>query len=191
MRVLVIDNFDSFTYNLVQYFGALGAHLEVFRSNAITPEQVLALAPDRILISPGPGGPDEAGVSREVIRQAAGKIPVLGVCLGHQCLAEVYGGRIVRAHPVHGKTSVIRHDGLGVFAGLSNPITVARYHSLVVQPESIKEELIVSAQTSDGLVMGLRHRHLAVEGIQFHPESFMTPEGMRIVQNFLNNGKIA
>jgi anthranilate synthase/aminodeoxychorismate synthase-like glutamine amidotransferase len=188
MRILVIDNFDSFTYNLVQYLGALGATSEVYRNDAITPDQVLQSAPDRVLISPGPGTPDDAGVSREVILAVAGKIPLLGVCLGHQCLAEVFGGRIVRAHPMHGKTSTIEHDEKGVFAGIRQNICVARYHSLVVDPPSISSDLVVSAKTEQGDIMGIRHRTLALEGIQFHPESFMTPEGMGMVRNFIQNG---
>lgn len=185
MHVLVIDNFDSFTYNLVQYLGVLGARIEVYRNDATTPKEVLAANPDRVLISPGPGSPDDAGVSRDVIRTVAGRIPLLGVCLGHQCLAEVCGGRIVRAKPIHGKVSRVIHDGQGVFAGIEQRITVARYHSLVIDPDSIGEELEISAKTEDGIIMGVRHKKYSLEGIQFHPESFMTPYGMKIVKNFL------
>ena len=188
VRVLVIDNFDSFTFNLVQYLGALGAEPTVVRNNAITTEQILKLAPDRILISPGPGNPDEAGISRQVIRAVAGKIPILGVCLGHQCLGEVFGGRTVRYPPVHGKVSSVHHDGRGIFRGVANPLTVARYHSLVVDPDTLDPEVEISARTEEGAVMGLRHRHLPVEGIQFHPESFMTPAGLRMIKNFLAPG---
>ena len=188
MRVLVVDNYDSFTYNLVQCLGTLGAVPKVVRNSTLSAEEIIALAPDRILISPGPGGPDDAGVSREVIRQAAGRVPLLGVCLGHQCLAEVFGGRIVRAHPVHGKTSMIRHDGFGVFLNVPKAIEVARYHSLVVEPCSVSDDFTVSAWTDDGIVMGLRHKQFSMAGIQFHPESFMTQHGMRILENFLKNG---
>ena len=186
MRILVIDNFDSFTYNLVQYIGSLGADVSVYRNNAITPDEVLKLEPDRIMISPGPGGPKEAGISGDVIRMAAGRIPVLGVCLGHQCLAEVFGGRIIRAVPVHGKTSEVEHDGKCIFSGVPNPIVVARYHSLVVDPKQIGTDLDVTARTKDGVIMGIRHRKYELEGIQFHPESFMTPKGMKMMLNFLN-----
>ncbi len=185
MRVLTIDNFDSFTYNLVQYLGQLGAEPLVFRNDAITPQEVLELAPDRVLISPGPGRPEDAGVSTELIRALAGRIPLLGVCLGHQCLGQVYGAAVVRARPMHGKVSVVEHDGRGVFAGLEQSLTVARYHSLVVDPKTLSPELEVSARTSDGVVMGLRHVRFAMEGVQFHPESFLTPRGMRIIDNFL------
>ena len=188
VRVLVIDNFDSFTFNLVQYLGALGAEPTVVRNDAITTEQILKLAPDRILISPGPGNPDEAGISRQVIRAVTGKIPLLGVCLGHQCLGEVFGGRTVRHPPVHGKVSTVHHDGKGIFRGVPNPLTVARYHSLVVDPDTLDPEVEISARTKEGAVMGLRHRRLPIEGIQFHPESFMTPAGLRMMENFVAPG---
>ena len=189
MHVCVIDNFDSFTYNLVQYLGALGAKIDVFRNDEITPAQVLAAAPDRVLISPGPGGPDDAGISRDVIREVAGKIPLLGVCLGHQCLAEVYGGRIVRSKPIHGKVSKVIHDGQGLFADIEKEIIVARYHSLVVDPDSLSDELETTAKTEDGIIMGIRHKKHVLEGIQFHPESFMTSTGMTIMKNFLRSAK--
>ena len=155
----------------------------------VTPAQVLAAAPDRVLISPGPGGPDDAGISRDVIREVAGKIPLLGVCLGHQCLAEVYGGRIVRSKPIHGKVSKVIHDGQGLFADIEKEIIVARYHSLVVDPDSLSDELEITAKTEDGIIMGIRHKKHVLEGIQFHPESFMTSTGMNIMKNFLRNAK--
>jgi anthranilate synthase component 2 len=191
MRVVVVDNFDSFTYNLVQCLGALGAQVTVHRNDAVTASRILTESPDRIVVSPGPGGPDESGVSRDVIGACAGRIPILGVCLGHQCLAEIYGARIVRGRPVHGKTSLIHHDGSGLFAGLAEPIQVARYHSLVVDPGTVRGELRVTASTEDGVIMGLRHCEHALYGIQFHPESFMTPDGMRIVANFMARSAVA
>jgi anthranilate synthase/aminodeoxychorismate synthase-like glutamine amidotransferase len=190
MRVLVIDNYDSFTYNLVQAIGAMGHDLEVFRNDRIAPAEVAARRPDRIVVSPGPCTPREAGVSCAVIRELAGKVPILGVCLGHQCIAEVFGARVVRAERImHGKTSLVNHDGRGVFRGLPNPFEATRYHSLLVPEESVPECLEVSARTADrGEVMGLRHRTLAVEGVQFHPESFLTLEGPRLLANFLEDG---
>jgi anthranilate synthase/aminodeoxychorismate synthase-like glutamine amidotransferase len=188
VRVVVVDNFDSFTYNLVQCLGALGAVVVVHRNDAVTAADVLRESPDRIVVSPGPGGPSEAGVSKSVIRAAAGRVPVLGVCLGHQCLAEVYGARVVRGEPIHGKTSTIRHDGTGVFGGLRGGLVVARYHSLVVEPASLPSELRVTARTDDGVIMGLCHERQGLHGIQFHPESFMTPDGEQIVANFLFGG---
>jgi anthranilate synthase component II len=185
LRVLIIDNYDSFTFNLAQHLGALGAHVEVARNDFITPDQALNIAPDRILISPGPGTPDNAGISRELIKAAAGKIPLLGVCLGHQCLGEVFGGRTICARPMHGKVSVVHHDGKGIFRGLKSPMPAARYHSLVIDPANLDQNIEVSARTGDGLVMGLRHRAQALEGIQFHPESFMTPHGAQLIKNFL------
>jgi anthranilate synthase component 2/para-aminobenzoate synthetase component 2 len=185
MTVLVIDNFDSFTYNLVQQLGAEGAKPIVYRNNTITPAGVCALAPDRVLISPGPGGPEDSGHSMGIIRAVAGRIPVLGVCLGHQCIGRLYGCNIVRTQPMHGKVSTIRHDGKGVFRGLPECIEVARYHSLVVDPATAGPEIAVSAQTDDGIVMGLRHKRLPLEGVQFHPESFLTLEGAKILRNFL------
>ncbi len=189
MKILVIDNFDSFTFNLVQGLGALGADIEVVRNNALSARQAVKRKPDRILISPGPGTPDDAGISRDVIRLACGNIPILGVCLGHQCIGEVFGGRVVRAKPMHGKVSHVHHDGKGIFRDIESPLAAARYHSLVVDPATMSDELEVSARTEDGLVMGLRHRTDAVEGIQFHPESFMTPAGMRMLKNYLTQGE--
>jgi anthranilate synthase component II len=185
-RVLVIDNYDSFVYNLVQYLGELGADPIVHRHDARSLDEIVEIDPDAILISPGPGTPDDAGLSNDVIRTFAGKRPVLGVCLGHQCLGQVFGGRVVRANEVmHGKTSVIRHDGRGVFAGLPNPFEATRYHSLVVDRDSVPPELEISAETDDGTVMGLRHREYAVEGVQFHPESILTASGHDLLRNFL------
>ncbi len=188
MKVLVIDNFDSFTYNLVQCLGAEGAELTVYRNNAIRAEEVLSLLPDRVIISPGPGGPMDSGNSLDIVRAVAGRIPLLGVCLGHQCLGQVYGCAIIRASPMHGKVSMIRHDGKGLFKGIVGNIEVARYHSLVVDFATVGPDLEVSAYTDDGIIMGLRHRRLPLEGIQFHPESFLTPEGKKILRNFLEYG---
>lgn len=185
-RVLVIDNYDSFVYNLVQYLGELGADPLVHRHDALTLDETFDLDPDAILISPGPGTPGDAGLSNEVIRAFAGRRPVLGVCLGHQCMGEVFGGTVVRAPQVmHGKTSLIRHDGKGVFTGLPNPFEATRYHSLIVDRASIPSELEISAETDDGIVMGLRHREHAVEGVQFHPESILTASGHDLLRNFL------
>jgi anthranilate synthase component 2 len=185
-RVLVIDNYDSFVYNLVQELGELGADPVVYRNDAIDIEAIRAESPDALLISPGPGRPDEAGISRSVIRELGGEIPILGVCLGHQAIGEVYGGEVVAAPTLmHGKTSAIHHDGKGIFAGLPDPFTATRYHSLVVDPASVPDVLQVSAQTEDGVIMGLRHRTLAVEGVQFHPESLLTLEGPSLLSNFL------
>jgi anthranilate synthase/aminodeoxychorismate synthase-like glutamine amidotransferase len=185
-RVLVIDNYDSFVYNLVQYLGELGADPLVHRHDARSLDEIIEIDPDAILISPGPGTPDDAGLSNDVIRTFAGRRPVLGVCLGHQCLGQVFGGRVVRANEVmHGKTSVIRHDGRGVFAGLPNPFEATRYHSLIVDRASVPPELEITAQTDDGTVMGLRHREYAVEGVQFHPESILTAAGHDLLRNFL------
>jgi len=188
MRVLVIDNYDSFTYNLVQAIGAMGHQLEVFRNDRITPGEIQEKRPDRLLISPGPCTPREAGISCEAIRELAGKMPILGVCLGHQCIADVFGARVERAARImHGKTSRVQHDGKGVFADLANPFEATRYHSLIVPEESVPDCLEVSARVEDdpGEVMGLRHRELAVEGVQFHPESFLTLEGNKLLANFL------
>ncbi len=185
-RVLLIDNYDSFVYNLVQELGELGAEPVVRRNDAIDVAGIAAAAPDGIVISPGPGRPESAGVSMEVVSAFAGKIPILGVCLGHQCIGEVFGGQTVSAPTLmHGKTSEIHHDGAGVFAGLPNPFVATRYHSLVIEPESVPEELTVTARTDDGVVMGFRHRALAVEGVQFHPESILTASGPRLLENFL------
>lgn len=184
--LLVIDNYDSFTYNLVQYFGQLGVEQRVFRNDQITVEQALALNPDRVMISPGPCSPAEAGVSCDMIRAFAGKKPLLGVCLGHQAIGHVYGGKVVRApHLMHGKTSPVFHDGRDLFMGMPNPFAATRYHSLVVDRPSLPACLQVTAWTDDGLIMGLRHRDLPVWGVQFHPESFVTERGMDILANFL------
>lgn len=186
-RVLVVDNYDSFVYNLVQYLGELGAEPEVHRNDEITVDEAVALTPDAVLVSPGPGRPEDAGISNEVIRRMGDAgVPVLGVCLGHQCIGEVYGGRVVRAPEVmHGKTSLVDHTGAGVFAGLPDPFEATRYHSLVVEPASVPDVLEVTATTSDGVVMGLRHRELPVEGVQFHPESILTDAGKQLMRNFL------
>jgi anthranilate synthase component II len=185
-RVLVVDNYDSFVYNLVQYLGELGADPIVHRSDALSLGEMIAVDPDAVLISPGPGRPADAGLSNALIEHFAGRRPVLGVCLGHQCIGEVFGGRVVRAGEVmHGKTSLIRHDGTGVFAGLPNPLEATRYHSLVIDPASVPDVLEVTAETDDGTVMGLRHRQLDVEGVQFHPESILTASGHALLRNFL------
>jgi anthranilate synthase/aminodeoxychorismate synthase-like glutamine amidotransferase len=185
-RVLVVDNYDSFVYNLVQELGELGADPVVFRNDAIDVAGIRAEHADAVLISPGPGRPQDGGVSLEAIRSLAGEVPLLGVCLGHQCIGEAYGGEIVAApHLMHGKTSEIHHNGLGLFAGLPNPFVATRYHSLVVRPESVPAALEVTATSTDGVVMGLRHRTLAVEGVQFHPESVLTASGPALLANFL------
>lgn len=186
--IFVLDNYDSFTYNLVQYLGELGATLEVRRNDQIALDAVASLAPTHIVISPGPGRPEDAGVTVDLIRRFGPSIPILGVCLGHQAIGLVCGGRVVRAPvPVHGKTSVIEHDGGGVFAGLTSPIEASRYHSLVVAPDELPEDLIVSARTrSDGIIMGLRHRRWPLHGVQFHPESILTHDGRRMLRNFLD-----
>jgi anthranilate synthase/aminodeoxychorismate synthase-like glutamine amidotransferase len=185
-RILVLDNYDSFVFNLVQYLGEMGAEPIVHRSDALSIEQIVDLAPDGILISPGPGRPEDAGLSNEVIVRLGGKIPIFGVCLGHQCIGQVYGGDVVRAPQImHGKTSLISHSGVGVFAGLPDPFEATRYHSLVVERSSIPDVLEITAQTEDGLVMGLRHREFDVEGVQFHPESILTVGGHQLVGNFL------
>jgi anthranilate synthase/aminodeoxychorismate synthase-like glutamine amidotransferase len=185
-RVLVIDNYDSFVYNLVQYVGELGAEPLVHRHDELTIDEIRALEPDAVLISPGPGTPDDAGVSNDVILAFGGVVPVLGVCLGHQCIGQVYGGTVVRAPQVmHGKTSLIRHQGAGVFAGLPDPLEATRYHSLVVDRASVPDCLEITAETDDGIVMGLRHRELGVEGVQFHPESILTTGGHDLLRNFL------
>jgi anthranilate synthase component 2 len=182
----MIDNYDSFTFNLVQYLGELGASVEVHRNDAIALEAIEAAHPDAIVISPGPCTPREAGISVPAVQRFAGTIPILGVCLGHQAIAAAYGGRIVRAERImHGKTSPIHHDGCGVFAGLGDPFDATRYHSLVVEPASLPAELERTAWTTEGEIMGLRHRTLAVEGVQFHPESILTGEGKRLLANFL------
>jgi anthranilate synthase component 2/para-aminobenzoate synthetase component 2 len=185
-RLLLIDNYDSFTYNLVQAFLILGAEVDVWRNDAVTIEEALASAPTHVCISPGPGTPYDAGVSMEMIRAFAGKVPIFGVCLGHQSIVEVFGGKVVRAgRLMHGKTSEITHDGRGLFQDLPNPCEIGRYHSLIAQPESLPPYLQVTAQTAEGEIMGVRHRELMVEGVQFHPESVLTPDGPRLMQNFL------
>jgi len=186
-RILVIDNYDSFVFNLVQYLGELGAAPLVHRHDELTIEEILALEPGGVLVSPGPGSPDDAGLSNEVIRRFTGVRPVFGVCLGHQCMGQVFGGEVVRAPQVmHGKTSLVHHDGEGVFAGLPNPFEATRYHSLVVDADSVPSSLVVSAWTDDGIVMGLRHReHPTTEGVQFHPESILTAGGHDVVANWL------
>jgi anthranilate synthase/aminodeoxychorismate synthase-like glutamine amidotransferase len=184
--LLVIDNYDSFTYNLVQYFGELGANPQVKRNDAITPDEVEKMKPQKIVISPGPGRPQEAGISMELIRKFGVKVPILGVCLGHQCMGEVYGGKVVRAgRLMHGKTSPIQHDGKGVFQGLPNPFEATRYHSLIVEKNSVPSCLEVCAETAEGEIMGLRHREYPVHGVQFHPESILSKEGKDLLANFL------
>jgi anthranilate synthase/aminodeoxychorismate synthase-like glutamine amidotransferase len=184
--ILMIDNYDSFTYNLYQYLGELGADVQVVRNDAATIAELELLAPDGLVISPGPGEPDSAGISMEAIGAFAGKVPVLGVCLGHQAIGRAFGGRIVRAPELrHGKTSEIYHTSKGVFAGLPNPFVATRYHSLIVDSASCPPELEVTAWTADGLIMGLRHRTLPVEGVQFHPESMLTKSGKALLANFL------
>jgi anthranilate synthase/aminodeoxychorismate synthase-like glutamine amidotransferase len=187
MRVLVIDNYDSFTYNLVQYLGELGAQMEVVRNDQASVDALLSDAPDRVVVSPGPCTPDQAGMTLEVVRRfpEAG-IPTLGVCLGHQALAQAFGGKVMRHVPVHGKTGVIEHDGRTVFRGLPSPLTVGRYHSLIVA-EELPDCLELSAR-GEGVVMGIRHRELPAEGVQFHPESVLTEQGMALLANFLNGG---
>ena len=186
--ILVIDNYDSFTYNLVQYLGELGAELRVVRNDAVSVDEVIAMRPERVVISPGPGTPDDAGISLDVIRRLGATTPILGVCLGHQSIGQAYGATIARARTqMHGKTSQIRHDDAGVFAGLSNPFTATRYHSLAVLKETVTPDLEVTAWSEDGEIMGVRHRHLPVEGVQFHPESILTVEGKKLLANFLKS----
>lgn len=184
--LLVIDNFDSFTYNLVQYFGQLGVDQKVFRNNELTPDEALALDPDRVIISPGPCSPNEAGCSMPIIAAFAGEKPLLGVCLGHQCIGQHFGGRVVRAgRLMHGKTSPIRHDGREIFEGMPSPFAATRYHSLLVERESLPDCLEITAETDEGEIMGLRHKKLPIWGVQFHPESYATEGGMRLLENFL------
>ena len=185
-RILLIDNYDSFTYNLVQAFLILGAEVDVHRNDAITVEAALAGTHSHLVISPGPGTPGDAGVSMAMIRALAGRIPIFGVCLGHQSLVEVFGGKVVRAaRLMHGKVSPVRHDGKGLYSGLPQEFSAGRYHSLIAEPESIPAVLEVTARTPEGEIMGVRHRSLAVEGVQFHPESVLTPEGPNLMANFL------
>ena len=184
--ILVIDNYDSFTYNLVQYFGELGAEPLVRRNDEITLDEIVKLSPERICISPGPCSPNEAGISNEVIRKLAGKYPILGVCLGHQCMGHVYGGEVVRAgRLMHGKTSPILHNGNDLFQGLPNPFEATRYHSLIVKRETFPDELEITAETAEGEIMGLRHKTLPIHGVQFHPESIASEHGHKILENFL------
>ena len=187
--ILVIDNYDSFTYNLVQALGSMGAAIEVFRNDKITPEEVEARRPERIIISPGPCDPPKAGQSMGIIKRMAGKVPILGVCLGHQCIGEVFGGKVIRAgRLMHGKTSMIEHDGRTIFTGVPSPFEATRYHSLVVEESTLPDCLYVTARTTDrGELMGLRHREYPVEGVQFHPESFLTAEGPKLLKNFIDD----
>ncbi|MBF0446563.1 MAG: aminodeoxychorismate/anthranilate synthase component II [Magnetococcales bacterium] len=185
--LLMIDNYDSFTYNLVQYFGQLGAEVQVFRNDAITTDEIEALKPQHIVLSPGPCDPDQAGITLEVIRRFAGQIPIFGVCLGHQAIGQAFGGQVIRAPGgvMHGKTSPVHHQEGGVFKGLPNPLTATRYHSLVVKRETLPDCLMVTGWTEEGLIMGLKHKTLAVEGVQFHPESILTVKGHDLLANFL------
>ena len=188
--LLMIDNYDSFTYNLVQYFGELGEDVKVFRNDEITLKEIAAMKPDRIVISPGPCSPTEAGISVAAIKEFAGKIPLLGVCLGHQSIGAAFGGEIVHAKQLmHGKTSPVFHEGKGVFAGLPNPLTVVRYHSLAIQRETLPACLDVTAWTEDGEIMGVRHKEYALEGVQFHPESIQTESGHALLNNFLQGNQ--
>ena len=189
--LLMIDNYDSFTYNLVQYFGELGEDVHVYRNDQITVDEITGLSPDRIVISPGPCTPNEAGISIDTIKAFTGKLPILGVCLGHQSIGQAFGGKIVHAKELmHGKTSMIYHNDVGVFKGLSNPFEATRYHSLVVQRESLPECLEVTAWTDDDEIMGLRHKEYAVEGVQFHPESILTEHGHALLKNFLQTKQL-
>ena len=186
VRMLLIDNYDSFTYNLVQAFAAMGASVMVYRNDAITVPGALALEPTHLVISPGPGRPENAGVSLEMIEAFAGKVPILGVCLGHQSIVQQRGGEIVRAERLmHGKTSMVKHDGKSIFEGLSNPFEVGRYHSLCAEEETLPADLVITAQTERGEIMGVRHKMLQIEGVQFHPESVLTPEGDKLMANFM------
>ncbi len=185
MRVLVLDNYDSFTYNLVQYLGELGAEVIVRRNDEVSAEGVLALHPDRIVVSPGPCTPNEAGISVDLISKSSEHVPVLGVCLGHQAIGQAFGAEVVRGEPVHGKTAKILHDGEGIYAGLDQGFEATRYHSLVIEPGSLPDCLAVTSRTEDGTIMGVRHRELPVEGVQFHPESVLTMSGHDLLKNFL------
>ncbi len=184
--LLILDNYDSFTYNLVQYLEELGAETRTFRNDELTVDEAVALAPERVVISPGPATPEQAGISLALVERLSGSLPILGVCLGHQVIAQAYGGRVVEAGEiVHGRTSAVRHDGRTLFAGLQNPLVATRYHSLTVDPERLPDCVEVSAESEDGTIMGLRHRHWPVEGVQFHPESILTIEGKQLLANFL------
>ena len=185
--ILLLDNYDSFTYNLAQYLGELGCDVEVHRNDKISVEEIARRKPERIVISPGPCTPQEAGISIELIQRLAGKFPILGVCLGHQALGAAFGGKIVRAPKLfHGKTSEIQHDGKGVFRKMPEPFTATRYHSLIVERKSLPRELVITAETADGIIMGMRHRKHKLEGVQFHPESVLTDSGKHLLQNFLD-----
>lgn len=184
--ILMIDNYDSFTYNLVQYVGELGEELQVYRNNKITLEEIERLAPDYLMVSPGPCTPNEAGISMDAIRHFAGKIPILGVCLGHQSIGQVFGGKVIRAERLmHGKTSEVFHDGKTIFQDIPSPFTAARYHSLIIEEASIPSELEVTARTAEGEIMAVRHREYPIEGVQFHPESIITEHGKQLLKNFL------
>lgn len=188
--ILLIDNYDSFTFNLVQYLGELGAEVKVVRNDEVGVSEIEALAPSHIVLSPGPCTPNEAGVTLETIKRLAGRVPILGVCLGHQAIGQAFGGKVVRAKQVmHGKVSRVRHDGQGVFRQIENPFVATRYHSLVVERDSLPDCLEVTAQSEDGEIMGLRHRALPVEGVQFHPEALLTDHGHRMLKNFIEGGK--
>ncbi|MCL6471784.1 MAG: aminodeoxychorismate/anthranilate synthase component II [Firmicutes bacterium] len=188
--IVMIDNYDSFTFNLVQYLSEMGERLMVFRNDEVSVKDVIAMQPDKIVISPGPGRPDDAGISVDLIKEAAGKVPVLGVCLGHQSIGQAFGGRIVHAGTlVHGKTSQIYHDRKTIFQDIPNPFVATRYHSLVIERESLPACLEISAETQDGLIMAIRHRELPIEGVQFHPESILTKEGKAILRNFLKTNQ--
>ncbi len=190
--IVVIDNYDSFTYNLVQYLGEMVADVRVFRNDQTTHEAVVGLKPDAVVISPGPCTPNEAGISTPLIAALAGKVPVLGVCLGHQCIGAAFGGRIIRGRePVHGKTSEIRHDGRTIYEGVESPLVGTRYHSLIVERETLPKVLEVSAELADGTIMGLRHKELPIEGVQFHPESVLTSSGKDVLRNFLRIAKVS
>ena len=185
--ILMLDNYDSFTYNLVQYLGELGADLQVYRNDKITLEEIVALEPAKIVVSPGPCTPEKAGISIDVIKEFAGRIPILGVCLGHQSIGVAFGGQVVRGdYPVHGKTSMVKHDGKTIFSGIENPFEATRYHSLIVDRGTLPETLEVSAETEDGVIMGMRHKELPIEGVQFHPESILTKAGMQLLKNWLD-----
>lgn len=184
--ILVIDNYDSFTYNLVQYLGELGQDLKVYRNDQITVDEIKKMNPERIIISPGPGGPEDAGISTEIVKNFAGKIPILGVCLGHQVIGHAFGGKVIRGPRImHGKTSMIHHDGKTIFSGVKNPFSATRYHSLLVERGSLPPSLEISAWTDENEIMGLRHKEFKVEGVQFHPESILTEEGKKLLANFL------
>ena len=185
--ILMIDNYDSFTFNLVQYLGILGENIKVRRNDKITVEEIRKMSPSKIVISPGPGRPEDAGMSKEIIKELHKEIPILGVCLGHQCIGEVFGAEVINSGVViHGKTSMIYHDGKSIFTGIKNPFEAARYHSLILKKDTVPPILEITARTEDGIVMGVRHKNYRLEGIQFHPESFLTPVGLEILKNFIN-----